>query len=81
MDGTISEEKIAHLAGARTPVGMARERMIETITAAGFRPVERDGRFNERPLGAPAVDHAAASGSTQPVGPPGAVPQKEDPQR
>ena len=78
MDGTISEEKIAHLAGARTPVGLARERMIETITAAGFRPVERDGRFNERPLGAPAVDLAAAPGSTEPVGPQGAVPQQED---
>lgn len=47
MDGTISEEKIAHLAGAKTPVGMARDRMIETITQAGFRPVERDGRFGQ----------------------------------
>ncbi len=45
MDGTISEEKIAHLAGARTPVGLAREKMEETIKAAGFVPVERDGRF------------------------------------
>jgi aminodeoxyfutalosine synthase len=81
MDGTISEEKIAHLAGARTPVGLARERMIETITAAGFKPVERDGRFDERPLGAPAVDHAAPPGSTQPGGPQGAVPQQEDPHR
>ncbi len=45
MDGTISEEKIAHLAGATTPVGLARERMTETIRAAGFVPVERDGRF------------------------------------
>ncbi len=78
MDGTISEEKIAHLAGARTPVGLARERMIETITAAGFRPVERDGRFEERPLGASTVDHAAPPGSTQPGGPQGAVPQQED---
>lgn len=45
MDGTISEEKIAHLAGATTPVGLARERMTETIQTAGFVPVERDGRF------------------------------------
>jgi len=45
MDGTISEEKIAHLAGATTPVGLARERMTETIRTAGFVPVERDGRF------------------------------------
>jgi aminodeoxyfutalosine synthase len=46
MDGTISEEKIAHLAGATTPKGLARERMTETIRLAGFTPVERDGRFN-----------------------------------
>ena len=78
MDGTISEEKIAHLAGARTPVGLARERMIETITTAGFRPVERDGCFNERPLGAPDVDLAAAAGFSEPVGPQGAVHQQED---
>lgn len=45
MDGTISEEKIAHLAGATTPKGLARERMTETIRMAGFEPVERDGRF------------------------------------
>lgn len=47
MDGTISEEKIAHLAGAPTPKGMARDRMTETIRMAGFTPVERDGRFKE----------------------------------
>jgi aminodeoxyfutalosine synthase len=45
MDGTISEEKIAHLAGATTPKGLARENMRETIQMGGFVPVERDGRF------------------------------------
>lgn len=45
MDGTISEEKIAHLAGASTPKGLAREKMTETIRLAGFTPVERSGRF------------------------------------
>lgn len=48
MDGTISEEKIAHLAGAQTPVGLAREKMEETIRSAGFVPVERDGAFSLR---------------------------------
>ena len=48
MDGTISEEKIAHLAGAATPVGLAREKMEETIRVAGFMPVERDGAFAPR---------------------------------
>jgi aminodeoxyfutalosine synthase len=45
MDGTISEEKIAHLAGASTPKGLAREKMQETIRMAGFTARERDGRF------------------------------------
>jgi aminodeoxyfutalosine synthase len=45
MDGTISEERIAHLAGATTPKGLAREMMNETIRSAGFTPVERDGLF------------------------------------
>ena len=49
LDGTISEEKIAHLAGAQTPKGLAREHMQATITTAGFTPLERDGRF-ERAL-------------------------------
>ncbi len=48
MDGTISEEKIAHLAGAATPVGLARDKMVETITIAGYMPVERDGQFAPR---------------------------------
>jgi len=46
LDGTIVEEKIAHLAGATTPKGLAREKMVETIAVAGFVAVERDGRFN-----------------------------------
>ena len=48
MDGTISEEKIAHLAGASTPKGLARDRMTETIRMAGFKPVERDGKFRSQ---------------------------------
>jgi aminodeoxyfutalosine synthase len=46
MDGTISQEKIAHLAGAATPVGMARAKMEQSIVTAGFTPVERDGVFS-----------------------------------
>jgi aminodeoxyfutalosine synthase len=56
MDGTIEEEKIAHMAGATTPVGLARERMEETIVAAGFKAVERDGAFNPKP--APRMNDA-----------------------
>lgn len=53
MDGTISEEKIAHLAGASTPKGLAREKMRETIQTGGFVPVERDGQF--RPMAQAAI--------------------------
>ncbi|BBO66574.1 aminodeoxyfutalosine synthase [Desulfosarcina alkanivorans] len=48
MDGTISEERIAHLAGAATPVGLARNKMVDTISTAGFVPVERDGLFSPK---------------------------------
>ncbi|MCP4747851.1 MAG: CofH family radical SAM protein [Desulfobacteraceae bacterium] len=46
MDGTIVEEKIAHMAGAVTPKGLARDSMRQTIQIAGFKPIERDGKFN-----------------------------------
>ncbi len=45
MDGTIKEEKVAHMAGARTPIGLARRKMQETISLGGFEAVERDGWF------------------------------------
>jgi aminodeoxyfutalosine synthase len=45
LDGTVYEEKIAHLAGSPTPVGLSFERMREMIHMAGFEPVERDGFF------------------------------------
>jgi aminodeoxyfutalosine synthase len=59
MDGTISEERIAHLAGSPTPVGLARRRMEETIAMAGFTAVERDGRFRpvvRREMAGPVAD-------------------------
>ena len=48
LDGTIKEEKVAHMAGARTPVGLAREKMEETIAMGGFEAVERDGWFQAK---------------------------------
>ncbi len=48
MDGTIKEEKVAHMAGARTPIGLARRKMEETISLGGFEAVERDGWFKRQ---------------------------------
>jgi aminodeoxyfutalosine synthase len=53
LDGTIGGERIAHAAGAKTPVALARDRMQETIRLGGFTPVERDGAF--APVGGAAA--------------------------
>jgi aminodeoxyfutalosine synthase len=46
LDGTIGEEKIAHLALAESPVGLTRNRLITMIREAGRIPVERDACYN-----------------------------------
>lgn len=46
LDGTIIEEKITHMAGARSAKGLSQAAMKKLIRAAGFRPVERDSFYN-----------------------------------
>ncbi len=46
IDGTIGQERIAHAALAASPLGLARERLIELIREAGKIPVERDALYN-----------------------------------
>ena len=46
LDGTIGQERIAHAAKAASPLGLARERMINLITDAQKVPVERDALYN-----------------------------------
>lgn len=46
LDGTIIEEKITHMAGARSAKGLRRAAMRRMIRVAGFRPVERDSFYN-----------------------------------
>jgi aminodeoxyfutalosine synthase len=46
VDGTILEERIMHAAKAGTPVGMAKERLMQLIREAGRVPVERDALYN-----------------------------------
>ena len=42
LHGTIEEEKIFHMAGAKTPLGQTRENMVRVIREAGREPVERN---------------------------------------
>ena len=46
MDGTVGGEKIAHDAGAVSPMAMAKEKLIKIINDAGKIPVERDVYYN-----------------------------------
>ena len=50
LDGTIIEEKITHMAGAKSARGLTRSEMRQMITTAGFTPVERDAFY--RPISA-----------------------------
>jgi aminodeoxyfutalosine synthase len=45
MDGTIGQEKIAHAALARSPVGIAEDGMVQAILEAGKLPVQRDALY------------------------------------
>jgi len=46
LDGTVQEEKIYHMAGARTPEAMTTAQIRRLIRAAGREPVERDTLYN-----------------------------------
>jgi aminodeoxyfutalosine synthase len=46
LDGTVTEEKIAHDAGAQTAQALTVHELVRLIREAGRRPVERDTVFN-----------------------------------
>jgi aminodeoxyfutalosine synthase len=46
LDGTVQEEKIYHMAGARTPEAMTTGQLQRLVRAAGREPVERDTLYN-----------------------------------
>jgi aminodeoxyfutalosine synthase len=46
LDGTVQEEKIYHMAGARTPEAMSTAAIRRLIRGAGREPVERDTLYN-----------------------------------
>ncbi|HEY4002953.1 MAG TPA: aminofutalosine synthase MqnE [Candidatus Xenobia bacterium] len=47
FDGTILEERITHMAGARSPKGLGENAICERIRKAGRVPVRRDCFYNE----------------------------------
>lgn len=46
LDGTVQEERIYHMAGARTPEAMSTAEIRAIIAAAGREPHERDTLYN-----------------------------------
>jgi len=70
MDGTIGQEKIAHAALAKSPVGLAEDGMVHAILEAGKIPVQRDALYRVvreydavgAPLAASAPRAASAGG-------------------
>jgi aminodeoxyfutalosine synthase len=46
MDGTVGQERIAHDAGALSPMMLAKDQIIRLIRDAGKIPVERDVYYN-----------------------------------
>jgi len=57
LDGTVQEEKIYHMAGARTPESLSTSAIRRLIRSAGREPVERDTLYNVI-TGADAPDDA-----------------------
>ena len=46
LDGTVQEERIYHMAGARTPEAMTPNEIRKLIREAGREPIERDTFYN-----------------------------------
>jgi aminodeoxyfutalosine synthase len=46
VNGTLEDERIAHMAGAESPAGLAQEQILRIIRDAGKVPVERDALYN-----------------------------------
>jgi aminodeoxyfutalosine synthase len=59
LDGTVQEERIYHMAGARTPEAMSVAQIERLIAAAGREPVERDTLYNVIRPGGTADGRAA----------------------
>ena len=63
IDGTVIEEKIYHMAGARTPQEMARDELVKAIREAGRDPVQRDSLY--KPV---SGSRSVSCGETEEIG-------------
>ena len=61
LHGTIMEEKIFHMAGAKTPVAQKQEAFEKAIREAGRDPVPRDTKYNRLPVTLPTQPGLQAS--------------------
>ncbi len=64
LHGTIMEEKIFHMAGAKTPQGLTVESLRHVIREAGREPVQRDSYYNHLPSAKAAASASAADRAT-----------------
>jgi aminodeoxyfutalosine synthase len=63
LHGTIMEEKIFHMAGAKTPQQQTVETLEQVIREAGREPVQRDSYYRHLPKKRPATAAAPAEES------------------
>jgi len=68
LDGTVIEEKIYHMAGARTPQEMARDELVRAIREAGREPVQRDSLYEPVGGGVPTVPDLSGVGTVRTTG-------------
>src|SRR2546423_14316425 len=61
LHGTIMEEKIFHMAGAKTPQEQTVETLEHVIREAGREPVQRDSYYHHLPKKRPAISAAVES--------------------
>jgi aminodeoxyfutalosine synthase len=61
LHGTIMEEKIFHMAGAKTPQEQTVATLEHVIREAGREPVQRDSYYNHLPKSRPAVSPTVES--------------------
>ncbi|MEM9446340.1 MAG: aminofutalosine synthase MqnE [Verrucomicrobiota bacterium] len=59
LHGTIEEEKIFHMAGAKTPAAMTTDKLQKAIKESGWVPAERDTFYRVLPGTDKVIDRAA----------------------